>query len=195
VLQEREFERLGSTRVIRTDARLVAATNRDLAVAVERQQFRADLFYRLNVFPIQLPALRQRPEDIPLLVRHFTQQFARRMSKAIETIPSETMEALTRYSWPGNIRELQNLIERAVILSRGPVLQVPIQDLLSGPANPRERGTARTMEEAERAHILATLAETGWVLSGRRGAATRLGLNRSTLQFRMKKLGIARPTI
>jgi formate hydrogenlyase transcriptional activator len=195
VLQEREFERLGSTRVIHTDARLVAATNRDLAEAVERQQFRADLFYRLNVFPIQLPALRQRPEDIPLLVRHFTQQFARRMSKAIETIPSETMEALTRYTWPGNIRELQNLIERAVILSRGPVLQVPIQDLLSGPANPRERGTARTMEEAERAHILATLAETGWVLSGRRGAATRLGLNRSTLQFRMKKLGIARPTI
>ena len=193
VLQEREFERLGSARVIRTDARLIAATNRDLGEAVRQQQFRADLFYRLNVFPIHLPPLRQRVADIPLLVRYFAQQFARRMSKVIETIPSETMEALTRYGWPGNIRELQNVIERAVILSPGPVLHVPIEDLLSGPAHARD-GKPETMEEAERAHILKTLAETRWVLSGPRGAATRLGMNRSTLQFRMKKLGIVRPT-
>jgi formate hydrogenlyase transcriptional activator len=192
VLQEREFERLGSSRVIRSDARLVAATNRDLARAVEQQQFRADLFYRLNVFPIRVPSLRERPEDIPLLVRHFAQQFAHRMGKVISTIPSEVMDALTRYGWPGNIRELQNLIERAVIVSRGPVLQVPIDDLLDSSEHPRGPGTPRTMEEAERAHILATLEETHWVLSGPRGAATRLGMNRSTLQFRMKKLGIVR---
>jgi formate hydrogenlyase transcriptional activator len=193
VLQEREFERLGSTRVIRTDARLVAATNRDLGTAVERREFRADLFYRLAVFPIRLPSLRERPEDIPLLVRHFTQHFALQMGKEIEAIPSDTMEALTQYSWPGNIRQLQNLIERAVILSRGPALQVPLRDLLSSPMQSALSGVPRTMEEAERAHILATLAETRWVLAGPRGAATRLGMNRSTLQFRMKKLGIIRP--
>jgi formate hydrogenlyase transcriptional activator len=193
VLQEREFERLGSSRVIRSDARLVAATNRDLTGAVEQQQFRADLFYRLNVFPIRVPALRERPEDIALLVRHFAGQFARRMGKTIAMIPSEAMETLTRYSWPGNIRELQNLIERAVILSRGAVLQVPIQDLFSSPQHPCGSVMPRTMEEAERAHILATLEETRWVLSGPCGAATRLDMNRSTLQFRMKKLGIARP--
>jgi formate hydrogenlyase transcriptional activator len=194
VLQEREFERLGSSRVIRSDARLVAATNRDLVGAVEQHQFRADLFYRLNVFPIRVPALRERPEDIPLLVRHFAHQFARRMGKVIAMIPSETMEALAHYSWPGNIRELQNLIERAVILTRGAVLQVPIQDLLDSPEHPRGHGTPCTMEEVERAHILATLEETRWVLSGPSGAATRLGMNRSTLQFRMKKLGITRTT-
>jgi len=193
VLQEREFERLGSSRVIRTDARLIAATNRDLADAVERQRFRADLFYRLNVFPIHLPPLRQRSEDIPVLVRYFAGQFARRMSKVIETIPSETMEALSRYTWPGNIRELQNVIERAVILSCGSVLRVPIEDLLPGPVQPRD-GAPQTLEEAERAHILKILAETRWLLSGPRGAAARLGMNRSTLQFRMKKLGILRPT-
>src|SRR5438105_12304602 len=129
VLQERESERLGSTRTLRTDARLIAATNRDLAAMVEEQRFRSDLFYRLNVFPVHVPALRERPEDIPLLVRHFAQEFSRRMDKRIDTIPSETLEALVRYHWPGNIRELQNLIERAVILSRGPVLQIPLQDL------------------------------------------------------------------
>jgi formate hydrogenlyase transcriptional activator len=197
VLQEREFERLGSTRTLRTDARLIAATNRDLAALAEEQKFRQDLFYRLNVFPITVPPLRDRREDIPMLVRHFAQQFARRMKKNVETIPSETMEALTRYEWPGNIRELQNLIERAVILSTGPTLDVPVDAL-----NPRrstaaagakaERG-AETLEDADRRHIIAALERTNWVLAGPNGAAARLGVKRSTLQFRMRKLGIVRP--
>ena len=192
VLQEREFERLGSGRTLRSDARLIAATNADLAALVEAQKFRADLFYRLNVFPIHVPSLRERAEDIPLLVRHFVQHFARRMNRTIETISSDTMERLTRYPWPGNIRELENLMERAVILSNGPVLRVPLEALdrvAPGPVN----GKPRTLEEAEREHILAAVKETKWVLSGPRGAATRLGMNRSTLQFRMKKLGILRP--
>jgi formate hydrogenlyase transcriptional activator len=193
VLQDREFERLGSTRTLRTDARLIAATNRDLAALVEEQQFRADLFYRVNVFPVHVPPLRERPEDIPLLVRHFAQQFARRMHKTIETIPSDTMQGLIRYPWPGNIRELQNIIERAVIVSPGPVLQVPLTDL-----NPRAVPTRPmpqdTLEDAERKHILAVLKETQWVLGGLNGAAARLGMKRSTLQFRMRKLGIARPS-
>jgi formate hydrogenlyase transcriptional activator len=189
VLQEREFERLGSSRTIQADARLIAATNGDLAAMVEAQRFRADLFYRLNVFPIHMPALRERPEDIPLLVRHFVRQFARRINRTIETIPSETMEALTRYRWPGNIRELENVIERSVILSSGPTLRVPVGDLQPAHSN----GKPQTLEEAQRAHILAVLEETGWVLAGPRGAAARLGVNRSTLQFRMKKLGIFRP--
>jgi formate hydrogenlyase transcriptional activator len=193
VLQEREFERLGSTRTLRTDTRLIAATNRDLSAMVEEQRFRSDLFYRLNVFPVRVPPLRERAEDIPLLVRHFVQHFARRMNRNIETIPSETMEALSRYSWPGNIRELQNLIERAVILSPGPVLRVPLTELNSRTTPGQVNGNHRTLEEAERAHILATLKETRWVLSGPNGAATRLGMNRSTLQFRMKKLSIVRP--
>jgi formate hydrogenlyase transcriptional activator len=193
VLQEREFERLGSTRTLKTDARLIAATNRDLAECVEQQIFRADLFYRLNVFPIYLPALRDRPKDIPLLVRHFAQHFAVRMNKTIDTIPSETMDALIRHSWPGNIRELQNLIEHSVIVSPGPVLRVPLAGLHSNTA-PSQVGTKRrTMEEAERDHILATLKETKWLVSGPRGAAARLGMNRSTLQFRMRRLGIVRP--
>jgi formate hydrogenlyase transcriptional activator len=193
VLQEREFERLGSTRTIHTDARLVAATNRDLAAMVEEQTFRADLFYRVNVFPLCVPSLRDRPEDIPLLVRHFAQRFARRYNKKVETIPSEIMNALSRYHWPGNVRELENVIERAVILSVGPVLKVPLSDL-------RERIVSEgptkhdTLEEAERKHILMALAETKWILGGPRGAAVRLGINRSTLQFRMKKMGIARPS-
>jgi formate hydrogenlyase transcriptional activator len=192
VLQEREFERLGSARTLRTDARLIAATNRDLAAMVEAQQFRADLFYRVNVFPVYVPALRERPDDIPLLVRHFAQQFARRMHKTIETIPADTMQALIQYPWPGNIRELQNIIERAVILSPGPVLQVPLLDLQprGTPARPL---APDTLEAAERRHILAVLEETGWVLGGPHGAAVRLGLKRSTLQFRMRKLGITRP--
>jgi formate hydrogenlyase transcriptional activator len=193
VLQEREFERLGNSRTLRSDARLIAATNGDLAAMVEAQRFRADLFYRLNVFPIHLPPLRERAEDIPLLVRHFVQHFARRMNRTIETISSDTMESLVRYQWPGNIRELENVIERAVILSSGPILRVPLEDLQNCIAPGRENGTPRTLEEAERAHILATVKETKWVLSGPRGAATRLGMNRSTLQFRMKKLGIVRP--
>jgi len=195
VLQEREFERLGSTRTLRTDARLIAATNRELQKMVEQRKFREDLFYRLNVFPIYAPALRERSEDIPLLVNHFAQRFARRMNRTIETIPAETMAALTRYPWPGNIRELQNLIERAVILSRGPVLQIPLQDLDNRTAPRRDNGKDQSLEAAERAHILTILKETRWVLAGSRGAAARLGINRSTLQFRLKKLGIVRPDI
>jgi formate hydrogenlyase transcriptional activator len=197
VLQEREFERLGSTRTLRTDARLIAATNRDLAQLVEQQKFRADLFYRLNVFPVQVPPLRDRREDIPMLVRHFTQQFARRMKRDIETIPVETMQGLSQYDWPGNIRELQNLIERAVILSPGPMLQVPIEALQprngSAPAPTTAPAVVETLEENDRRHILAALQASGWVLAGPSGAAARLGMKRSTLQFRMRKLGIERP--
>jgi DNA-binding NtrC family response regulator len=195
VLQEREFERLGSTRTLRTDARLIAATNRELQKMVEQQKFREDLFYRLNVFPIYIPALRERSEDVPLLVNHFAQRFARRMNRTIETIPAETMAALTRYPWPGNIRELQNVIERAVILSHGPVLQIPVRDLDNCTAPRRDNGKDQTLETVERAHMLAILKETRWVLAGPRGAAARLGMNRSTLQFRLKKLGIVRPDI
>lgn len=203
VLQEREFERLGSTRTLRSDARLIAATNRDLQARVGEGQFRADLFYRLNVFPIRVPPLRERPEDIPMLVSHFAQQFARRMNKTIETIPSETMKALARYPWPGNVRELQNVIERAVIVSRGPVLKVPLADLLRVPSagmpsdgrNDQQpaKVTNGTLDEAERKHILAVLEDSNWVLAGPNGAAARLGLKRPTLQFRMRKLGISRP--
>jgi formate hydrogenlyase transcriptional activator len=195
VLQEREFERLGSGRTLHSDARLIAATNRDLGALVNEQQFRADLFYRLNVFPIHVPPLHERPEDIPLLVRHFVEHYARRMKREIETIPSETMEALTRYRWPGNIRELQNLIERSVILSPGPVLRVPLGDLPVAAAAVQQHGKAQTLAEAERRHIVATLTDTKWVVAGAHGAATRLGMNRSTLQFRMKKLGIVRPGV
>jgi formate hydrogenlyase transcriptional activator len=193
VLQEREFERLGSTRTLRTDARLIAATNRDLSAMVDEQKFRGDLFYRLNVFPVHVPPLRDRQEDIPLLVRHFVQHFAQRMKKTIDTIPSETINTLSRYHWPGNIRELQNVIERAMILSTGPVLKVAVADLKprTRPANAEKHDT---MEEAERKHILAVLQDTNWVLGGMNGAATRLAMKRPTLQFRMKKLGISRPT-
>jgi formate hydrogenlyase transcriptional activator len=193
VLQEREFERLGSSRTLTSDARLIAATNRDLSVMVGDQKFRADLFYRLNVFPVQLPPLRERREDIPLLVRHFVRQFARRMNRAIDTIPSDTMTVLVAYHWPGNIRELQNLIERAVILSAGPVLKVPLNDLQSqAHAAPASTGKIETLEEVERRHILGTLQATDWVVGGPKGAATILGLKRSTLQVRMEKLGIRR---
>ena len=194
VLQEREFERLGSTRTLKTDARLIAATNRDLAAMAEENTFRQDLFYRLNVFPIAVPPLRERREDIPMLVRHFAQQFARRMKKTIETIPSETMEALARYEWPGNIRELQNLIERAVILSPGQTLDVPLaalQTVARPAAQTAEPGG--TLEDADRRHIIAALERTNWVLAGPNCAAARLGIKRSTLQFRMRKLGIVRP--
>ena len=200
VLQEREFERLGSSRTLKSDARLIAATNRDLGEMVADHEFRADLFYRLNVFPIQLPPLRDRPEDIPLLVRHFARQFARRMNRAIDTIPSETMSVLVAYHWPGNIRELQNLIERAVILSTGAVLNVPLRDLQSQPqaaalTNAPVSGKPRrieTLEDVERRHVLETLEATDWVVGGPKGAAVLLGLKRSTLQVRMEKLGIRR---
>ena len=193
VLQEREFERLGSSRTMRTDARLIAATNRDLEAMVHDQKFRADLFYRLNVFPVHVPPLRDRQEDIPLLVRHFVQQFARRMGRVVDTIPSETMSVLVRYHWPGNIRELQNLVERAVILSTGPVLKVPLNDLRSSqPAPASAPGKIETLEESERRHILQALEAADWKISGPNGAATALGLKRSTLQARMEKLGIRR---
>jgi formate hydrogenlyase transcriptional activator len=193
VLQEREFERLGSSRTLRTDARLVAATNRDLGAMVEEQTFRSDLFYRLNVFPIRVPALRERTEDIPFLVRHFAQHFARNMKKQIDTISSETMSALVRYPWPGNIREMQNVIERAVILSRGPVLHIPSADLKSRIPDGGETNGFATLEEVERKHILSVLEQTNWVFGGLNGAAVRLGIKRPTLQFRMQKLGITRP--
>ena len=192
VLQEREFERLGSSHTLHTDARLIASTNRDLAAMVKEQKFRMDLYYRLDVFPIRVPPLRERREDIPLLVRHFVQQFARRMNKTIDTIPSESMQALTQYAWPGNIRELQNLIERTVILSTGPVLQVPPGALPTSllVEDPRRQ---ETLAEAERRTILEALKSSKWVLSGPHGAAVALGVKRSTLQFRMEKLGITRP--
>jgi formate hydrogenlyase transcriptional activator len=190
VLQEREFERLGSMRATKVDVRLVAATHRDLEGMVTDRQFRADLYYRLNVFPIEVPPLRKRAEDVPLLVSHFVQHFARRIGRMIEIIPTETMDFLIEYPWPGNIRELQNLIERAVILSPGRVLEVPLNHLKSRATPVQSEGKHQTLEHAERELILATLKDTKWVLSGPNGAATRLGLNRSTLQFRMKKLGI-----
>jgi formate hydrogenlyase transcriptional activator len=185
VLQEREFERLGSTRTTKVDVRVVAATHRDLEGMVAAKQFRSDLYYRLNVFPITIPPLRERPGDIPLLVRHFVQQAAEKMNKSIDRIPSEIVEALTEYPWPGNIRELENVIERAVILSPGAVLRVPIRDLRTRIIAGNNHDRTQTLEEVERTHILTTLKETRWVLSGPRGAATRLGLNRATLYFRM----------
>jgi len=192
VLQEREFERLGSTRTRRVDVRVVAATHRDLEGMILERQFRSDLYYRLNVVPIFLPPLRKRSEDIPLLVQHFVRRFARKVGKTIDMISSDTMEALRRYPWPGNIRELENVIERAVILSRGPVLRIAHHDLSSRIAPGQNTDRPQTLEEVERNHILTVLKETRWLLSGPDGAAARLGLNRSTLYFRMKKLGIAR---
>ena len=186
VLQEREFERLGSSRTIRTDARLVAATNRDLAQMVEERQFRADLYYRLNVFPLTVPPLRDRREDIPLLVRYFVQQYARRMNRKITTIPTESMTALTRYHWPGNIRELQNFIERAVILSAGSTLQIPVRELKRGGVS----GSVVTLETAERDAIVRALRDAGGKVAGPAGAAAKLGMKRTTLQAKMRKLGI-----
>ena len=176
------------------DVRLVAATNRDLARMVADGRFRSDLYYRLNVFPVVLPPLRERRDDIPRLVRHFTQRFARRMGRRIETIPAAVMDALVRYPWPGNVRELQNVIERAVILSPGPSLQVPLGDLQPAATQaPEPTAAAVTLADAEREHILGVLRETGWVVGGPKGAAARLGMKRSTLQWKMKKLGISRP--
>lgn len=194
VLQEREYERLGSAQTRKVEVRLVAATHRNLEKMIGEKQFRSDLYYRLNVFPIELPPLRERAEDIRLLVRHFVQHFARRLNRPIETIPSEAMEALTLYSWPGNIRELQNVVERAVILSTGPALKIALSELkqraVHGNCGSKKQ---ETLEETTRKHILTALEETSWVLSGPKGAASRLGLNRSTLQFRMRKLGLSRP--
>jgi formate hydrogenlyase transcriptional activator len=194
VLQEQEFERLGSAQTIRVNVRLVAATNRDLGQMVAEGQFRNDLYYRLNVFPVMLPPLRERRDDVPRLVRHFTQKLARRMGKRIETIPAETMNALLQYPWPGNIRELSNVIERAVILSPGPELRIAPADLKAPTeADAESLGAAGTLAEAEREHILRVLHESRWVLRGPQGAAARLGMKRSTLYWKMKKLGISRP--
>lgn len=191
VLQEQEFERLGSVKTIHVDVRLIAATNRDLKSLVENKQFRSDLYYRLNVFPLTVPPLRERRDDIPLLIRYFTQHYARRMKKNIETVPAETLEMLSHYDWPGNIRELENLVERSVILTQGPDLQVPISELQS--ESRLALTAAATLEEAEREQILRALHETKWVIGGPGGAAARLGLKRTTLQSKMQKHGITRP--
>jgi formate hydrogenlyase transcriptional activator len=193
VLQEQEFERLGSGRTIRVDIRVVAATNVDLGQLVAEKKFRGDLYYRLNVVPITLPPLRERPEDIPLLVQFFAQKFSRRMKKPVERIPERIMSALVGYSWPGNIRELQNLIERAVTLSRGPVLEIPVAELKTSPNSLPPTTNGSTLESVEREHILKVLHESNWVVGGPSGAAARLGLNRTTLSNRLRKLGIRRP--
>jgi formate hydrogenlyase transcriptional activator len=191
VLQEQEFERLGSTRTIRVNVRILAATNRDLGHMVEEQKFRSDLYYRLKVFPITVPPLRERPEDIPLLVRHFAQKFALRMKKRIETVPSEAMKALQAYHWPGNVRELENFIERAVILTQGPDLVVSLTELKQPPGHVINSGTT-TLQQAEREHILKALRESDWIIGGPVGAAAKLGMKRTTLQSKMQKLGISR---
>ena len=191
VLQEQEFERLGSTRTRHVDVRVVAATNSDLARMVEKGAFRSDLFYRLNVFPLAVPPLRERREDIATLVRYFVQRYARRMNRHIETVSTETIAALERYHWPGNVRELENLIERAVILSPSPVLHIPLSELKSNPDG--HTAGLPTLAEAERDHILRALEESKWVLGGPKGAAALLGMKRTTLQSRMQKLGISRP--
>jgi formate hydrogenlyase transcriptional activator len=203
VLQEQEFERLGSTRTQRVDVRVVAATNVDLSRLVAQRQFRNDLYYRLNVFPIQIPALRERYEDIPLLVRYFVQRFSRSLNKEVAYIPTDAMDALVRYSWPGNVRELENLIERAVLLSPGKELRIPRSELKEdSPIAVEENSVASpallavpipTLEEAERQHILRALKQTEWRIAGPKGAATLLGMKRTTLQARMRKLGIRRP--
>jgi transcriptional regulator with GAF, ATPase, and Fis domain len=191
VLQEQEFERLGSGRTHHVDVRLVAATNRDLTQSVARNEFRSDLYYRLNVFPITLPPLRERQEDIPALVMHFIDVFSRRLGKQIDEIPDDTMSAFCSYSWRGNIRELQNLVERAVILADGGVLPNPLP--ASRPQKLAWSAAPTTLKESERALILHTLDQVGWVIGGTKGAAAKLGLKRTTLIFKMKKLGIERP--
>jgi transcriptional regulator with GAF, ATPase, and Fis domain len=194
-LQEQEFERLGSTRTHKVDVRLVAATNRDLIEMVNRSEFRSDLYYRLNVFPILLPPLRERREDIPALVTHFVEILGRRMGREIEHIPPETMSALSSYQWPGNIRELQNLIERAVILSNNGVLpnSLPAMGTQAVAVASAATTPATTLKDSERILIQRTLESVGWVIGGPKGAATKLGLKRTTLIHKMQKLGISRP--
>jgi len=189
VLQEHEFERLGSTRTQQVDVRVVAATHRNLKQMVEKGQFRSDLYYRLHVFPLSVPSLRERREDIPLLVRHFVAEFARRLKRRIETISPQVMEAFTNHSWPGNVRELQNFMERAVILSPGNVLCAPIAELKEDPVR-TQRSELITLEEVDREHVLRALQATNWVLGGPHGAAARLGMKRTTLYYRIRKLNI-----
>jgi formate hydrogenlyase transcriptional activator len=198
VLQEQEFERLGSTRTHQVDVRLVAATNRDLTQMVNRGDFRSDLYYRINVFPVLLPPLRERREDIPALVTHFVEIFGRRMGREIEHIPAETLSALSSYPWPGNIRELQNLIERAVILSNDGVLPNPLPAAgthVVAIGSTTAVVPVATLKESERTLILRTLERVGWVIGGPKGAASKLGLKRTTLIHKMQKLGISRPVL
>jgi formate hydrogenlyase transcriptional activator len=192
VLQERQFERLGGSRTVQVDVRVIAATNQDLWGMVQERKFRADLYYRLNVFPIMLPPLREREDDIPLLAAHFVRKFAERQGKSIDHIPADVMEVIKSHYWPGNIRELQNFIERAVIMTSGAVLRPHIAELKT--QNATAAVPLRTLADAERAHILATLDDTNWVVGGRNGAAARLGVPRTTLIARMQKLGISRDT-
>jgi formate hydrogenlyase transcriptional activator len=191
VLQDQEFERLGGTKTIRVDVRLISATNRDLVRAVEEREFRGDLFYRLHVFPLHLPALRERREDIPPLIRHFVEKCSARLHKHIEVIPDEAIDAMMQWKWPGNIRELENFIERSVILSVGTTLRAPLSELreeiLRQPID-----SDGTLRDREREHIIEVLCQTGGALSGPGGAAARLGLKRTTLQYKMQKLGISR---
>jgi formate hydrogenlyase transcriptional activator len=213
VLQEQEFERVGGNRTLHVDVRVVAATNNDLAALVAERRFRSDLYYRLNVFPIQIPPLRERREDVPLLVRYFVQKFSRRQNKTVVYIPSNVMEALVNYPWPGNVRELENLIERAVLLSPGPELRVPLAELKEAypssvlmaapvdisripspqPAPAPAASALSTLDETQRQHILRVLRQTEWRIAGPHGAAAILGMKRTTLQARMRKLGIKRP--
>ena len=188
-LQEQEFERLGCGRTIRVNVRVVAATNQDLAQLVSKKLFRADLFYRLNVIPVFLPPLRERPDDIPRLVEHFVQKYATRLNKVVETVPEDVMEVLKLHDWPGNIRELQNFIERAVVFSQGPVLRPTLTELRTM-AKQATAAAAQTLAEASRDHILEVLEQSRWMIGGREGAAERLGLPRTTLIYKMRKLGI-----
>jgi formate hydrogenlyase transcriptional activator len=193
VLQEQEFERLGSTRTHKVNVRVVAATNQDLSDMVEKKEFRNDLYYRLNVFPLMIPPLRERREDIPVLVRYFTQKFARQLNRPIDRIPADTMDTLTAYAWPGNIRELENLVERAVILSTGLDLVVPLSELKASRAT-AHTAQVSTLESAEREHIIRALNATNWIIGGPAGAAVKLGMKRTTLQSKMQKLGVTRPS-
>ena len=193
VLQEQEFERLGSNRTIRVDVRLVAATNRDLAAMVAERHFRSDLYYRLNVFPVVVPPLRERQDDIPRLVLHFMKKYASRMNKRVELVPAETMSALSRYLWPGNIRELEHLIERAVILSSDSQLEVPLRELERTTGSLDTSGASTTLEALEREHIRSALEQTHWLVGGPAGAAAILGIKRTTLQSKMIKFGIEPP--
>jgi formate hydrogenlyase transcriptional activator len=190
-LQEQQFERLGSTQTTRVDARVIAATNQDVLDMVREHQFRADLYYRLSVFPITLPPLRERTDDIPILVSHFVQMFAQRHGKVIDRVPDSAMKALATYHWPGNIRELQNFIERSVILTTGAELQAPVEELIN---HEEFQPAALTLADADRAHIIAALRHTHWVVGGPNGAAARLGLKRTTLIARMRKLGLVSRT-
>src|SRR5262245_21500689 len=193
VLQEQEFERLGSNRTHKVDVRLIAATHRDLAAMVKQGTFREDLYYRLKVFPVHVPALRQRTQDIPKLVQHFIQLYAQRMNKRIDETPLETMDALVRYRWPGNVRELQNFIERAVILSPGSALRAPISELDQFSSHKESHKPMSGLAEVERDHILRALEASNWVVGGRNGAAQQLGMKRTSLVYRMRKLRIRRP--